>query len=128
MCRQNEFKKRNTSPVKFNLTSSFLLSRGLFPSTPPIAEECVILFLWNICYNPWCLSGFIHSELDPGLCGDIVHTRINESPCCSGSFVVLTLVTHWYSSSLFVLMGGVITKAAGRQLFFIVCGKPAVTN
>lgn len=58
-CRPNEFKKRNTSPVKFNLTSSFLPSRGLLPCTPPIAEECVILFLWNICYNPWRLSGFI---------------------------------------------------------------------
>lgn len=32
---------------------------------------------------------------------------------------------HWYSSSLFVLMGGVITEATGMRPYFIVCGEPA---
>lgn len=51
----------------------------------------------------------------------LVHSHMIET---YGSFVIFTLFTHWYSFSLFALMGA-ITEATGKRPNSIVCGKPA---
>lgn len=77
---------------------------------------CMEQLLYSIGHE-W----FHPSELAPGSWHGIVRAHINENPCCFGGFVVFT---HWYSSSLFVLIGGVITEATGKRLYFIASEKP----
>lgn len=103
--------------VKLSLTRSFLLAGVLFLAHLPLLNS-VQFYLYGIAvlfHWPSVVVSFgIGSLLEMILCP---HT-FNESPCCYVSFVELIYFTHWYSLSLFVLMGGVITEATGRQLYF----------
>lgn len=103
---QPEISLENVPSVKFNLTSSFLLAGAFSLAHPPS-------FVRNSCYIPLAMSGVILWNLDSGSWLGIVRVCINESPHCCCGFVIHAALTYWYSFSLLVLMGGIITEATG---------------